>query len=248
MSQVIELQEIQPSIIKITMQDRKHKNMFTDELYEGLYRAFRFIEKSERYKVVILTGYDNYFSSGGTQTALLAIHEGKAQFTDFNIYNLTLNCNIPVIAAMQGHAIGGGLVMGLFADFVIMSRESVYSANFMRYGFTPGMGATYIVPKKLGTALAGEMLLNGSNYRGGDLMKRGIPYPVLPRTEVMAHAIQLSREIAEKPRKSLMLLKDHLVSTIRNELPIYIEKEIMLHKETFHQEDVKNRIIDLFGK
>ena len=51
---------------------------------------------------------------------------------------------------MQGHGIGGGFVVGLFADFVILSRESVYSTNFMKYKFTPGMGATYIVPKKIG--------------------------------------------------------------------------------------------------
>ncbi len=97
---------------------------------------------------------------------------------------------------MQGHGIGGGLVFGLFADFVLLSRESIYTANFMKYGFTPVTGATYV----LGLGLAEEMLLSARTYRGADLEKRGIQFPVLPGVEVLQNAHQLARDLAEKPR------------------------------------------------
>jgi len=245
---VVELREIETGIVQITMQDKINKNTFSTELIKGLLQSFAEIQASSSYKVVILTGYDNYFASGGTQEALLAIYEGTVSFTDANIYSLALDCKIPVIAAMQGHGIGGGFVMGLFADFVILSRESVYATNFMKYGFTPGMGATCIVPKKLGFSLGTELLLNASNYRGAELEKRGIPFKVLPRAEVQEYALTLAREIAQKPRNSLITLKDHLVANLRDQLPPIIDQEMVMHEKTFHQAEVKERIVALYGK
>jgi len=245
---VVALNEIESGIVQLTMQDRVHKNTFSEELVLGLIRSFTSIQANSNYKVVILTGYDSYFASGGTQEMLLAINEGKAKFSDMNIYSLALDCKIPVIAAMQGHGIGGGFVMGLFADFVILSRESVYTTNFMKYGFTPGMGATYILPKKLGFSVAEELLLNAGNFRGAELEKRGIPFPVLPRAEVLNYAFELARQLAEKPRVALITLKDHLVTSLRDQLPMVIEQEVAMHEKTFHQPEVKERIIALFGK
>jgi len=233
--------------VRVTMQDRAHKNMFTLDLISGLIRAFETIAAHPDYKVVILTGYDNYFATGGTREGLLGLYDGRGQFTDANFYSLALDCPIPVIAAMQGHGIGGGFVMGLFADFVLLSRESIYTTNFMKYGFTPGMGATYIVPKKLGISLGEELLLNAGNYRGADLEKRGVPFAVYARSEVPGQALQLARQIAEKPRLSLITLKDHLVAPLRAELPGFIAKEVAMHETTFHQPEVKERIMTLFG-
>ena len=243
----VHLQEVEPGIVQVTMQDRVHKNTFSKELLAGLAQSFQAIQTHSHYKVVILTGYESYFASGGTQEGLLAIYEGKAQFTAGNFYSLALDCKLPVIAAMQGHGIGGGFVLGLFADFIILSRESVYTTNFMKYGFTPGMGATYIVPKKLGISLAEELLLTAGSYRGAELEKRGLPFPVLPREKVVSHALELARQLAEKPRISLITLKEHLVAPLRKELPRVIEQELEMHNKTFHQEEVKERIISLFG-
>ncbi|GFN31033.1 polyketide synthase [Paenibacillus xylaniclasticus] len=245
---VVELLELEQGIIQVKMQDTVHKNLFTLEMIHELREAFNRIHNHSTCKVVILTGYDNYFSTGGTQDGLLAIHDGISNFADINIYSLALECKVPVIAAMQGHAVGGGFVMGLFSDFVVLSRESIYTANFMRYGFTPGMGATYIIPKKFGFSLGEELLLSGGNYRGAELEKRGIPFPVLPRKEVMAHALELARQLAEKPRFSLITLKDHLVAPLREQLPAIIEQELIMHEKTFHQAEVKERIASLFGK
>jgi polyketide biosynthesis enoyl-CoA hydratase PksI len=248
MQQVVELTELDDSIIQIKMQDRESKNTFSPAIIEGLTEAFRHIEKQSQYKAVILTGYDTYFASGGTQSQLLALSDGNSKFTDFDLYSLSLNCPIPVIAAMQGHGIGGGFAMGLFADFVILSRESFYTTNFMKYGFTPGMGATYILPKKMGIVLAEEMLLTAKTYRGEELQMRGVPFPVVPRNQVLDYAHDLAKTLAEKPRVSLVALKDHLVAKLREELPKVIQQEVLMHDKTFGQPDVKARIQTLFGK
>lgn len=244
---IVELTEPDAGIVQVRMQDRVGKNTFTNELIRGLTDAFEEIKVRTDCKVVILTGYDNYFSSGGTQEGLRDLFEGKFKFTDKDLYSLALNCPIPVIAAMQGHGIGGGFVLGMFADFVILARESVYTANFMKYGFTPGMGSTFILPKKLGIALAEEMMLTAQTYRGEDLQRRGAPFPVLPREKVLDHALELARSLADKPRLSLVALKDHLVAPLREQLPRFIEQEIAMHDLTFCQPEVKDRIEAFFA-
>jgi polyketide biosynthesis enoyl-CoA hydratase PksI len=117
----------------------------------------------------------------------------------------------------------------------------------MKYGFTPGMGATFILPRKLGIALAEEMMIVARTYRGEELQKRGIPFPVLPRAELMDYAIDLASTIADKPRISLVTLKDHLVAPLRAEMPAIIEQEVVMHEKTFHRPEVKERIEALFG-
>jgi len=248
MENVVELTEIAEGIVQIKMQDKQSKNTFSQALTTGLIEAFSHIQKEAKYKAVILTGYDTYFASGGTQDQLLTLTEGDSKFTDFDLYSLSLNCPIPVIAAMQGHGIGGGFAMGLFADFIILSQESIYTTNFMKYGFTPGMGATYILPKKMGIVLAEEMLLTAKNYRGEELKARGVPFPVLRRDLVLEHAYDLAKTLAEKPRVSLVALKDHLVADMRQQLPKIIQEEVKMHAITFGQPEVKERIKSLFGQ
>lgn len=244
----VELLEIEPGILRVTMQDRGHGNAFSDALAGGLLEVFQAIGSHPSAKTVILTGYDTYFATGGTRQGLLDLHEGKASFADTNLYSLALDCPLPVIAAMQGHGIGGGLVMGLFADLIVMSRESVYATNFMNFGFTPGMGATCIVPRKLGAVLGAEMLFLARNYRGEELKQRGVPFPVLPRAEVYAYALELARSLAQKPRVSLIALKDLLVGSLREQVPLTVKEELAMHAKTFHQEVVRENINTLLGE
>lgn len=245
---VVEFQEIAPGIVQIVMRDVASKNAFSPALVAGLGQAFDRIRDERRCRVAVLTGYDNYFCSGGTREELLALHQGHCRFIDLiGIYRAALDCEVPVIAAMQGHGIGGGFVFGLFADFVVLSRESVYTTNFMKFGFTPGMAATYLVPKKLGLGLGHEMLLAARTYRGADLEKRGVPFAVLPRSDVLAHAHQLAQDLADMPRASLVLLKNRLVADLREQLPAHVEHELAMHEATLHTPEVATRIARTFA-
>jgi enoyl-CoA hydratase/carnithine racemase len=104
-------------ILEVKMEDREAKNMFSDAFVEGITEVFEHVEQRAEYKVVILTGYDTYFASGGTKESLLAIQEGKTRFTDSKIYHLAMACKVPVISAMQGHGIGAGWALGHVCRF-----------------------------------------------------------------------------------------------------------------------------------
>ena len=143
-SKVVTVRAHPEGIVVVKMEDREAKNMFSEAFMEGVAEAFAHIEQMPGYKVVVLTGYDSYFASGGTKESLLAIQAGQIKFTDTRIFQAALDCKLPVIAAMQGHGIGAGLALGMFADIVLLSEESRYVSPYMNYGFTPGAGATYI--------------------------------------------------------------------------------------------------------
>jgi polyketide biosynthesis enoyl-CoA hydratase PksI len=247
-SPVVRLHEIDKYIVQITLEDRENKNSFSDGIVGGVTDAFKKINASDRYKAVIITGYDNYFCTGGTKAGLLSLHQGKSRFSDGCFYSLPLECSVPVISAMQGHAVGGGFIFGLYSDMIVLSRESVYSTNFMKFGFTPGFGSTYILKEKLGLPLAQEMLLSARNYRGDELAQRGVPFPVLPKAKVLDYCVELAQDIAEKPRHPLIMLKSHMVSRYRAELPEYIQKEEDMHDHTFHSDEVNERIENYFSQ
>ncbi len=140
------------------MCDRESKNTFSETFVKGIMSLFSYVETDFRCKVVVLTGYENYFSCGGTKELLLAIQEGRVKFTDIPIHSLPLICSIPVIAAMQGHGIGAGWSMGMFCDVPLLSEESTYLCPYMHYGFTPGAGSTLIFPARFGRHLGQEIL------------------------------------------------------------------------------------------
>ncbi|AVG17425.1 hypothetical protein CFN79_16995 [Chromobacterium vaccinii] len=220
-------------VLEVRLEDRAAKNMFSDAFSGGLREAFAHVAASRAYKAVVLTGYDQYFSSGGTQETLLAIHEGSVRFNDNPIFRLPLDCEIPVIAAMQGHAIGAGWALGMFADFALLAEESRYYSPYMGYGFTPGAGATLVFPLEVGRDLALESLMTAREYSGADLARRGMPQRVLPRGEVLAEALALAGRIARHPRSLLLACKRRRSAPLRRELDETIARELEMHERTF---------------
>lgn len=226
--------EVYPQgILRVTMEDRQAKNMFSHALAEGITEIFTHIEQTSSYKVIILTGYENYFATGGTKETLIAIQEGKVKFTDSKIYQAALKCSLPVIAAMQGHAVGAGWVLGMFADFTIFSEESQYMSPYMNYGFTPGAGSTLVFPERLGYDLARETLLTAQEVAGNVLKNRGVPFPVLPRKNVLSAAMALAEKIAKHSRSHLIALKHQMTSSLQSLLDETYKLELSMHEKTF---------------
>jgi acyl transferase domain-containing protein/enoyl-CoA hydratase/carnithine racemase/acyl carrier protein/cyclopropane fatty-acyl-phospholipid synthase-like methyltransferase len=220
-------------IVVVKMEDRDAKNMFSDAFMEGMREAFAHIEQTPAYKIVILTGYDSYFASGNTKEGLLAVQEGKVRFTDSKIFQLPLDCHLPVIAAMQGHGIGAGWTLGLYADLVVLSEESRYVSPYMGYGFTPGAGATWVLADKLGEDLARENMLTAEPFTGNELKARGLRLPVLPRPEVLPAAMAQARQMARLSRDRLIALKRGLTPDRRESLEEIYRLELAMLDETF---------------
>ena len=248
MGQVVQHEFIADGVVKITMEERQGRNTFTPELIDGITEAFNFVKGNDACKAVILTGYDNYFCCGGTKDELMKIYKGELNFNDLTFFTMPLFCEVPVISAMQGHGIGGGLVFGMYSDFSILGLENIYTTNFMKYGFTPGMGGTLLIPHRLGEAVGHEMLFTARNFRGSELKERGVELEIVPKKDVVDSAVRLAKSFAEKPRLSLVTLKNHLSKSLRDRIFEYIADEVKMHDLTFHRPEVEARIEKLFGQ
>lgn len=220
-------------VLEVVMHDREAKNMFSDDYVAGMEELFAHVAATPSYKAVVLTGYDNYFSSGGSRQGLVNIQTGAGKFTDVKIYERPMTCAIPVIAAMQGHGVGAGWSMGMFADFSIFSEESRYISPYMGYGFTPGAGSTFIFPREIGYDLARETMLCAQEVSGKTFKERGINMLVLPRKQVLDNAMQLANNLAKLSRQQLMALKALWTQGIQEPLEATYDHEVYMHEQTF---------------
>ncbi|HEY3366496.1 MAG TPA: SDR family NAD(P)-dependent oxidoreductase [Symbiobacteriaceae bacterium] len=245
----VTLEIIDGSIALVTMRDAKNRNMFSDAMIAGLMSRFATMKQNENIKAIIVTGYDNVFCMGGTQAQLLGIADNRNQFTDIPfLYQGLLEAGVPVIAAIQGHASGGGLLFGLYADIIVMSEESIYSAVFTKYGFTPGMGATWILKEKLGGNLATEMMYTAGSFTGEELKQRCASVLFRQRNQVVTEALAIARTLADKPVHTLRVLKRELSRRVLDHLSEVIEQEARMHGETFSHPEVRKRIEYFFAR
>ncbi|MBT2744869.1 MULTISPECIES: beta-ketoacyl synthase N-terminal-like domain-containing protein [unclassified Lysobacter] len=220
-------------VLVVRMVDREAKNMFSPALVRGLEEVFAHIEASGDYRAVVLCGYDTYFACGGTRDSLLAIQQGSAKFTDTKIYQLPMSCAVPVVAAMQGHAIGGGWSLGMFADLCVFSAESRYISPYMQYGFTPGAGSTLIFPATLGPDLARETLFAAVEHSGSELRAKGLPHPCIARDEVLPHALALADAIAARAPADVRALKRYFAVPGLAVIEDTYARELAMHARSF---------------
>ncbi len=190
--------------------DREQGNTFRREWLDNLLAAVQAATADDQTRVVVAAGMPDIFCAGATRDTLVGIADGLPLDEYRRFARVFASCPLPVVAEMQGHALGGGLVLGLYADVVVLSERSYYAANFMQYGIAPYVGATYVVPAKLGETLGTEMLLTARGYRGRELKQRGCGPTVVPHDQVPAEARNIALMIARAPRASLELLKEEL--------------------------------------
>jgi polyketide biosynthesis enoyl-CoA hydratase PksI len=153
-----------------------------------------------------------------------------------------LDSPVPTIAAMVGHATGGGLALGFAADIIVLAAESRYGASFMNMGFTPGMGITRLLEHALSRAVAHELLYTGEFRRGSELAAGSGINHILPKARVLDKAYDIAAQIAEKPRTALELLKRSLSIGRRQAFEESRTIESLMHTITFSQSDIVQRI------
>jgi enoyl-CoA hydratase/carnithine racemase len=103
----------------------------------------------------------------------------------------------PIVAAVQGAAVGAGLGLTLVADFRVVSPEARFAANFVKLGFHPGFGITYALPRFVGEQKAALMMLTGRRIKGEEALAWGLADELVPAEELRGAALKLAAEIAE---------------------------------------------------
>jgi len=223
---------IADGIGRVVLADARSSNALGEDMVIALEEAFGAIQRAADVRVVVLSGEGETFSCGAPRELLLRLAAGELSPTDILLPRLLLDCAVPVVAAMAGHATGGGFALGLAADIVVIGEESRYGFTFMNLGFTPGMGATKLCEHVLSPAVAHELLYTGELRLGRRLAGSGVNY-VVPREQVEAVALDVAARIAEKPRQSIAALKRTLSLPRRQAFEQSLTSESFMHQLTF---------------
>jgi polyketide biosynthesis enoyl-CoA hydratase PksI len=220
---------------------------FRPSLLERLREAAATLGRDTTARAVLLEGGLRHFSGGASQESLVA-EDAVARVPTYaaELPRLVLSLPVPSVAAMAGHALGGGFLLGLWCDLPVLAEEALYGANFMALGLTPGMGATTLLEQALGGARGRELLLTGRLVKGREL--RGAPgvHAVVPRSAVRDTALAVARELAEAPRDALVLLKRILAARRRELLERALPDEQAAHAVLLGHADTRARIAERY--
>ncbi len=240
------LERLEDGIVSLRVAS-DHEPYFASDLADRLSAAADELVREDSARVLVLKGGARYFSAGASRESLLASNASQVVSSyAARLPGLVLGLPLPSIAAMEGHAIGGGFMLGLWCDLAILAEESLYGANFMALGFMPGMGATILLEEALGPARGRDMLLSGRLAKGR--MLRGAPglHGVVPRGRVSEDALALAREIAEAPRRTLVLCKRALAARRLERLERALTDERAAQAESFSLPETRQRILDRY--
>src|SRR5262249_10307005 len=150
------------------LDDPEARNAMGEEMAAQFLRAAGELKNDRSVRVVVLTGRGRAFSGGGnldmleTKTRIAKEENQRLMREVYRSFISILEIDVPVIAAVNGHAIGAGLCLALACDLRIASADAKLGLNFVHLGLHPGMGATYFVPRLVGDARAAELLYSGA--------------------------------------------------------------------------------------
>ncbi len=226
----------------VTMNDAAGRNALGETMVRELGRRFAALSADGTCHAVVLCGTSEVFSSGAPRELLIRLASGDLSPADVALASTLLDVPVPTIAAMEGHATGGGLALGLCADVVVVAKESRYGATFMNMGFTPGMGMTRLLEHVLSPAVAHELLYTGELRRGDAFEGRSGINHVVPRVDVRARALDIARRIGDKPRHALTLLKRALSAPRRAAFAHAHDEEQRMHRACFSLPETISRI------
>jgi len=228
----------------LTMCDTASKNALTRDMVHELEARFHEVAANPEFHAMVLHGSGDVFCSGANRAVLEEVLDGSITPSDLLLPRALLDVPVPVIAAMSGHAVGGGLALGLCADIAVIAKESRYGANFMEYGFTPGMGVTRLLADFAGHNVAHEMMFTGRTFRGAHFEGRGGVNYVLPGIAVLGKALEVAGFCATKPRRALIALKTELSARKRELFEAARSREILMHQLTFDPAVVRDLIAE----
>lgn len=196
------LYERDDHVAMITLNRPDNRNSMTPDLLAGVGEAVRRAGADPEVRCVVVTGRGRSFCAGADFRASKMqdrASDGSLEERQYAMYEpflSILDLEVPVIAAMNGHAIGGGLGLALVCDLRVANREARYGANFVRLGLHPGMGTTYFLPRLVGLPRAAELLLTGRIVDGATAAEIGLANYAVAPGDVLAKANELAGEIA----------------------------------------------------
>ena len=216
--------------------DRPPHNFFDRDLIAQIADAYGELDDDPNCRAIVLASNGRSFCAGANFGTGRDERSNRAEFTEDGFRNTTgllyregvrlFSARKPVVCAVQGAAIGGGLGLALSADFRVGAPEARFAANFAKLGIHPGFGLTVTLPKLIGAQAANLMFFTGRRVKGEEALALGLVDRIAPLAEVRAAAQQLAAEIAENAPLAVLSVRATVRSGLAEEIAAATDHEL----------------------
>lgn len=189
-------------IAVVTIHRPERRNAVDGPTAEALANAFRQFDSDADADVAVLQGEGDCFCAGADLKALSAGHGGNriAPDGDGPMGPTRMQLSKPVIAAIEGHAVAGGLELALWCDLRVMAEDAVMGVYCRRFGVPLVDGGTVRLPRLIGQSRAMDLILSGRAVASGEALHMGLVNRVVPPGQALAHAVQWAQQLAAFPQ------------------------------------------------
>lgn len=216
-------------VLSIIMNRADKKNALTHEMYGAMADALQLAEDDAQIRCVIITGEGDTFTAGNDLGDFAAgLPEGKPPVARF--LESILNCDKPVMAAVNGPAVGVGLTMLLHCDLSYASETATFRAPFPHLGVVPEAGSSLLLPASIGTAWANDVFIAGRVLNASDALAAGLISRVFSAAALLPECKSIAARIAAQAPNAMRGTK-RLVRSNRRAITERMQKEGALFAE-----------------
>jgi enoyl-CoA hydratase len=231
----------------LTLNRQEENNSLNIETSKEIYEGLKELEMNSSIRVVLIQGNRKFFSPGADINELNNLNAESAKSKGlFNFFDRIKEINIPIIAAVEGYALGGGMELALLCDIIIASKESRFGQPEINLGLIPGVGGTQRLKHFLGKYNANLLCMTGDIISAQRAYELGFVNVLLDKDNFSIEAIKIANKIAQKPKSSLVKIK----KLISNNLNIEggLEQERNFFYKLLNSENTKIGIAAFLNK
>jgi enoyl-CoA hydratase/carnithine racemase len=217
--------EYSGNVLRVQLNRPAKRNAMTSAMYLSLASIFNKAANDHNTRVVLWHGAGDSFCAGNDIEDFLKNPPGAGESPQSGLMNALVNFDKPVVAAVQGAAIGGGTTMLTHCDFIYAAESTKFQMPFINLAVVPEFGSSCSIPSRIGHVRAAELILLGAPYDARRAADLGLVTEVVSDKDVLARATETARKLAAKPAAALQASKRLLKQPFREQLKAAMKAE-----------------------
>jgi enoyl-CoA hydratase/carnithine racemase len=236
------------SVLRVQLNRPTKRNAMTSAMYLALKGIFNEAANDEDTRVVVWHGAGDSFCAGNDIEDFLKNPPGAGESPQAALMNELVNFDKPLVAAVQGAAIGGGTTMLTHCDFVYAAENAKFQMPFINLALVPEFGSSCSVPARIGHLRAAELILLGASFDAGRAAELGLVTEVVFDVDVLARATETARKLATKPAAALQASKRLMKQPFREQIKAAMRAENEEFSAQVRSDDAKEALTAFLEK
>lgn len=223
------------------------KNALTGAMYNALIDAFDEADSDQAIRVLLISGDGGNFTAGNDINDFLSGGDFNDDFPALRFIRRLAICETPLVAAVEGNAIGIGTTMLFHCDLVYATADARLQMPFVNLALVPEAASSLLVPRRVGPQKAAELLMLGEAMDGTEAYRLGIVNAVIARENLFAHALERAQTLAAKPRHAIAATR-RLIRGDPDELLARIDIEAQAFNTALHSQETREVFMAFLAK